>query len=243
MAKSDASLVATPGSGGKLSTRLGRPRANPNGRDGADPREEILTASARLFTSVGYAQASTKRIAEAVGLRQASLFYYFPRKEDILGELLDRTVQRSLDFVDRLGKGDAPPDIGLYLLIYNDLQTLCSPPGQLGWLVLQPDARSERFADFWKKHARLFDAYLSLVRAGQGEGLFNVDDPEMTARILSGLVEGVVSWSGPPIQNPGERVWEAVTEFALRGILADAEQIPTLRKRAKATQERLDVES
>jgi AcrR family transcriptional regulator len=68
---------------------VGRPRADPRSST-ADPQEEILAAAADLFATVGYTAASTRAIAQAVGLRQASLFHYFPRKEAILDELLDR---------------------------------------------------------------------------------------------------------------------------------------------------------
>ena len=47
-------------------------------------REEILAAAAGLFAERGYAATSTRLIADTVGIRQASLYYHFANKEQIL---------------------------------------------------------------------------------------------------------------------------------------------------------------
>ena len=79
---------------------VGRPRAVPQ-LVPADVREEILSAAAGLFETYGYTATSTRAIATEVGLRQASLFHYFARKDDILSELLDRTLRPTLEGVRR----------------------------------------------------------------------------------------------------------------------------------------------
>src|ERR1700754_2126059 len=42
---------------------------------------EILDAAAKVFAERGYYGASTQDIADVLGIRQASLYYYFPSKE------------------------------------------------------------------------------------------------------------------------------------------------------------------
>lgn len=42
---------------------------------------EILDAAAKVFAERGYHGASTQDIADVLGIRQASLYYYFPSKE------------------------------------------------------------------------------------------------------------------------------------------------------------------
>src|ERR1700761_5422625 len=60
----------------------GRPRLEQSRRPGNTAREEILDAAAELFTNLGYASTSTRRIADAVGIRQASLYHHFATKDD-----------------------------------------------------------------------------------------------------------------------------------------------------------------
>src|SRR5687768_5290029 len=42
---------------------------------------EILTAAARQFSLKGYQAATTKHIADELGVRQGTLYYYIPSKE------------------------------------------------------------------------------------------------------------------------------------------------------------------
>src|ERR1700760_2672764 len=74
----------------------GSPRLEQSRRPGKTARGEILDAAAELFTSLGYASTSTRRIADAVGVRQASLYHHFATKDDILDALLAGTVDEPL---------------------------------------------------------------------------------------------------------------------------------------------------
>src|SRR5438552_17592493 len=58
---------------------LARRRANPRRR-----APEIIEAAARVFAERGFHGASTQDIADVLGIRQASLYYYFESKEAAL---------------------------------------------------------------------------------------------------------------------------------------------------------------
>jgi AcrR family transcriptional regulator len=53
-------------------------------------RDRILEAALELFINDGYDRTSLRQIAEKVGINKASLYYYFPGKEEILKALADR---------------------------------------------------------------------------------------------------------------------------------------------------------
>jgi AcrR family transcriptional regulator len=61
--------------------------SRPPGSDGARTRERILDVAQELFTRQGYDKTSLRDIAERLQITKAALYYYFPRKEDILLEL------------------------------------------------------------------------------------------------------------------------------------------------------------
>lgn len=58
-----------------------------------DSRKHILDCAARLFRTEGYASTSMRTIADAAGMRAASLYHHFPSKEHIVVEVLNRGVQ------------------------------------------------------------------------------------------------------------------------------------------------------
>jgi AcrR family transcriptional regulator len=50
-------------------------------------REQILEEAARLFQERGYERTRMQDIAATFGVTHAALYYYFPRKSDLLAEL------------------------------------------------------------------------------------------------------------------------------------------------------------
>ena len=55
-------------------------------------RQEILDAALELFSVQGYEATSISQLADAVGIRKASLYSHFAGKQDILDALLQTTL-------------------------------------------------------------------------------------------------------------------------------------------------------
>ena len=53
-------------------------------------RERILEVALELFTEQGFDKTSLREVSERVGVTKAALYYYFPSKEQILSELIQR---------------------------------------------------------------------------------------------------------------------------------------------------------
>ncbi|TQL70288.1 TetR family transcriptional regulator [Nocardioides albertanoniae] len=139
----------------------GRPRHTGQIATGS-AREDILDHAACLFTSRGYAGTSTRDIAEAVGIRQSSLYYHFADKGEILSELLDQTIRPMTDKVKEI-EGLAA-DHGwatvLYVLVLLDAHTLAVAPHNAGMLPRLPDvARQPLFERSKAVRRELIDAY------------------------------------------------------------------------------------
>ncbi|SDK94362.1 transcriptional regulator, TetR family [Nocardioides sp. YR527] len=168
--------------------RPGRPRRIPEIDSELSPRDQILDVCARLFTQNGYAATSTRDIADAVGIRQASLYYHFAGKHGILEELLARTVRPTLDQLDRIEavteEHGAPS--ALYALVMIDTGTLAEAPHNCGRLAQFPDVLAEGESKQYKViHRDLVDAYARL--AAQVSGL------DVRGCLLAHLVEVVVT--------------------------------------------------
>lgn len=56
----------------------------------SDTRTKILDVAEDLVQTVGVNAMSYKHISEAVGIRKASIHHHFPKKEDLVDELLNR---------------------------------------------------------------------------------------------------------------------------------------------------------
>jgi AcrR family transcriptional regulator len=208
--------------------RPGRPRAS-QVESGADSRETILDTAAHLFATHGYAATGTREIAENVGLRQASLFHYFPHKEDLLAELLDRTLSPALAAADWLDTAEAPAEVRLYLLARHDTENLCRLRDLAG-LQLLPEARGPRFAPFWAKRDDLRGRYRSLLQSAEAGGLLVALPLEVLTDLVFGAVEATIMWYRPASELPAVEVADAVAASAVRGVLARPPSAEGLRR-------------
>lgn len=60
--------------------------------DGRNTKQEILNAALELFSVQGYEATSISQIADAVGIRKASLYSHFKNKQAILDSLVEQVL-------------------------------------------------------------------------------------------------------------------------------------------------------
>jgi len=189
----------------------GRPRLERSRRAGRNAREEILDAAAELFTNNGYASTSTRRIADAVGIRQASLYHHFATKDDILDALLAGTIDEPLQLAAELLAESSPAPARLHTLVVGDVSHLCAGTWNLGVLYLLPELRVDRFAEFRSRREELRDRYRRLADAAIAE----CGGPPAAGDLPFRLVESVINIRSDDHWCPPDQAW-TVAEGALR---------------------------
>lgn len=142
---------------------VGRPRRSAPRRAGKNPREEILDASAELFTRQGFATTSTHQIADAVGIRQASLYYHFPSKSEIFLTLLKSTVEPSTVLAADLSTLDAGPELRLWALVAAEARLLLSTKWNVGRLYQLPIVASDEFEEYHGQRAALTNTFREIA--------------------------------------------------------------------------------
>lgn len=198
--------------------RLGRPRHTraPAGTEGS-PREQILDAAAALFVEHGFAATSTRMIAERVGIRQASLYYHFSGKDELLIELLTTSVRPSLDAViaiEALVPARATAAAALYLLATIDVDTLARTPHNVGTLYLLPEIQHERYDDFRAERRQLQDAYGRLGAQAAAPGVLSGVTSTQLGELLIQLTEVIIQIRR--VREPDQYDARAVAASCLR---------------------------
>ncbi|WP_293768547.1 TetR/AcrR family transcriptional regulator [uncultured Corynebacterium sp.] len=176
---------------------VGRPRKNSPRRRGSTAREEILDASAELFTTQGFATTSTHQIAEAVGIRQASLYYHFPSKTEIFLTLLNSTIAPSLGLAEELDESEATPELRLWALVAAESRLLLTSGWNVGRLYQLPVANSDEFSEFHEARDALQGYFRHQAAAIVGE-----DDPriELPFHIALSVIEMRPNDGKPPYE-------------------------------------------
>ncbi|NYI77100.1 TetR family transcriptional regulator [Nocardioides albertanoniae] len=181
----------------------GRPRHIPASDTHADPRDQILAVSARLFVGQGYAGTSTRDIAEAVGIRQASLYYHFAGKPGILAELLEMTVRPALDRVGDLARIESP-EAALYLLAFHDAESLATLMHNIGMLPACPDvSQTPEAREYAAARGQLREAYGSLGISCGSQAVTDTVAMLQLGELILNAVESVIGTraSGDTVTN------------------------------------------
>lgn len=214
--------------------RLGRPRHTPTetSADGS-PREDILNAAAALFVERGFAATSTRLIAERVGIRQASLYYHFSGKDELLIELLMTSVRPSLDAVvavEALVAHHATAAGALYFLASVDVETLTRTPHNVGTLYLLPEVQHERYESFRTERRELQRAYGRLgTQAARADVVAQIT-PARLGELLIQLTEAVIPIRR--VREPDSSDGTAIASSCLRLCGLDDHEIARAREEA-----------
>jgi AcrR family transcriptional regulator len=199
-------------------SRTGRPRHTAEEiADGTSARDEILDAAAALFVERGFAATSTRMIAERVGIRQASLYYHFSGKDEILIELLTTSVRPSLKVVaaiEALVPQRATATTALHLLVSVDVDTLVRTPHNIGTLYLLPEIAQQRYDGFRAERRELQDTYERLAAQVATEGVLSAMSPAQLGEMLIQLTEVVIQIRR--VRDPDDADAAAIAASCLR---------------------------
>ena len=83
-------------------------RAVETGKRDTGTREKLLDATAEIILQEGYAAATSRRVAEKVGVQRAVVYYYFPTMDDLFLAVLERGTRATLDSQRRALSSDRP---------------------------------------------------------------------------------------------------------------------------------------
>lgn len=181
--------------------------------------DEMLDAAADVFAARGYHGASTKDIAERLGIRQGSLYYYFPSKQEALAEVCRRGVE---GFVSRFGEVTARHDtvaaairagVGAHLA-----PMLTHRPYVKVFLKERKNLAEENRRRVGRTSRAYEMAWEDLVARGVGNGELREGTPARTVVLgLLGMMNGTFDWfEGTP--DDLDNLADAYTGMILDGI-------------------------
>lgn len=150
-------------------------------------RERILAEASRLFAERGYDGTSTRQIADAVGIRQPSLFHHFASKQAIMEELLELTYRAPAETAERLAdeSGPAADRLGAYLRW--DVAYTLALPYDLSAAVAGDVLEQATFARFRADRDRLHAARRRIIEQGIAAGEFVAMDPAYAQQLVAAV--------------------------------------------------------
>jgi AcrR family transcriptional regulator len=205
--------------------RPGRPRADGASPTGRGTESDLLSAAARLFCTVGYTATSTRAIADAAGVRQASMYHWFGTKSAILQRLLLDSVEPSLESARLLLARPEEPAVRLWALARLDVELLCSGDLNIGALYLLPEVAGEGFESFREHREQLRAAYGDLV-----SGTLGPDTGHDDGAIVLTFVESVILRRRDEPELDAARAGQRYADLVLRLLGLDDDAVARARE-------------
>jgi AcrR family transcriptional regulator len=171
------------------STRLGRSR-----RRRRSP--EIIAAAARVFAERGYHGATTQDIADVLGIRQASLYYYFSSKEGALEVVCLQGVEDFFEAAKAIAKEPSTAAERLKSLINSHLIPLIDRSDFMKVFLNERQhlpAESRRKIGKWSRG--LERIYEDVLKEGVRTGEFRADlDTRVATLAILGMTNAAAFW-------------------------------------------------
>ena len=199
-------------------------RSSPTGvattRTAARRHEEIMDAAARVFATKGFHGASTQDIADVLGIKQASLYHYFPSKEIALETVCiigaEGFYERAKAIVDAPGSCERK----LEMLILSHLSPLDDRADYVRVFLnerRQLPSTSRRKVGRWSRGLeRLFER---VIADGIREGAFEkAVDARLATLALLGSLNSVAAWLAKEGRDI-DSIAKGIAVLTLRGLV------------------------
>jgi len=192
----------------------------------ATKRERILETATRLFYESGFRATSMESIADELSATKPFIYYHFKNKYDLLDEIAMRVTGLANGALEDAIQADADPCAVLSNMVRNYAR-----------LVLE---RQRIIAVFWREESnftsvtrervererqRFTDALSTVLLQGNTRGVFDVEEPSLTALAIMNLITFTYTWRQNSEDLRHEELCEQFVKLTLR--MVQARPLPT----------------
>lgn len=155
-------------------------------------KAKLVDVARQLFSKMGVENTTMNDIALASKKGRRTLYTYFKSKEDIYQAVVESELDILLNVMKQVAEKKISPDEKILEIIYTRLDAIKVVVYRNGTL------RANFFRDIWRveKVRKRFDAneillFRDVLKEGNEQGIFQVDDINMTAEIIHYCVKGI----------------------------------------------------
>jgi AcrR family transcriptional regulator len=184
--------------------RPGRPRLEEPSPEYLARRAEIVEVAAEVFRKRGYDGVPLDEVAEVLGLRKASLYYYVHSKARLLYLVFDRAISLALERVERLSTAGSPRE-RLEAFIRHQVGMIAEDPSLFTVFFDQHYHLEDEYkAQIQKKERRYLRICAKIVSAAVADGLPvpNGADGRYAAQAILGMTSWIYKWFDPTEDDP-----------------------------------------
>ncbi|WP_420642523.1 TetR/AcrR family transcriptional regulator [Candidatus Leptofilum sp.] len=198
---------------------------NPNSRFKETSRSlEILEEASRLFYENGYGHVGMRLIADAVGVRAATLYHHFNGKDDMLFQIALGVTQTFIErILPTLEETDGSRAERLKAFIRQHIifrwQRRYWISTTLRDLKALPIKQQDEVIGYLRHYQ---DILRNFIQAGIDEGTFHTQNGTLAGLALIGMIHGINDWFNPSGNLTIEAVADMYADMAVDNLLRAA---------------------
>jgi len=185
---------------------------------------EILDVAAEIFSEKGFHGASTKDIAERLGIQQAGVYYYFKSKESVLAEVCRIGVQGYVEHAAAIAKSDAPTTVKLQFLFREHLLPFFDKRHHVRVFHSERRYLTGEFKKDVQKLTRRYETEITkILENGVKSGDLRSDlDCELATLSLLGMCNSVADWYDGQSEKRIAEIADAYADVFVTGVAKQA---------------------
>jgi AcrR family transcriptional regulator len=186
-------------------------------------KDRLLDTAAELFRRRGYANATTRELADELGIRKATLYHHINSKEELLEAVCLESLRRLMVDVTTLLETESDP---LRPLILTHLTVALRDRNLHATMLLDSAALTPaRRARVIEKRAEYEQLVRAVIADDQRAGRLRTDmNPKLLTLALLSLLNWTVFWFNPDREWSAEELAERFTDLYLNGASAPAKR-------------------
>ncbi len=188
----------------------------------SDSRVRVLDAAEKLFMERGYSSVTMRDIADALGVRQAALYYHAPKgKEQLYMDVVERHMNRQREGLEAAISA-APNKLEAQLVAISNWLVEQAPVDMMRMVRSDAAQISEAYAEKLLKQVdySMMQPIIGVVRAAQERGEVRPIVPEMIAGMLLAVINWVVYFdSTHRFRTSAQQMMHEVIMVMLHGIV------------------------
>ncbi|MDE2005568.1 MAG: TetR family transcriptional regulator [Rhodospirillales bacterium] len=180
-------------------------------------RERVLQAAMTLFYERGYTATTLDDVAAALGVTKPFIYTYFRGKAELLAALCTPTIELSLQAVAEAAARPGTPTARLHRAMVDFARVVLSRQANIAiFFREEKNLAPEALAEITALRKR-FDRVLSaLLAEGVAAGEFAIEDVNLAALALGGMISWAYTWHRPAGRLPLDPLCERLARLALR---------------------------
>ena len=182
---------------------------------GRTRRDMILTAAAQLFHRHGFHDTGIDDIGAAVGITGPGVYRHFESKQDLLGAIIEQSLEQHQQIVDEVKDSRLPPREALTKLVAMSAQALVANR-ERGAIYFRESGNltPDKYTRFVRVQRGLIAEWVQMVRAARPD--LGEEEARVEVRAVSGLLNSVGLFT---TRLSSEQLAERLTQMALRAVL------------------------